>query len=61
MGVVGVSKGADLGLTMSTFIPEVTAAVSINGCISNVQSKINLHCGAIQGLEFDISKIQVSV
>ncbi|XP_050702390.1 acyl-coenzyme A thioesterase 1-like isoform X1 [Eriocheir sinensis] len=59
LGVIGVSKGADLGLSMATFIPEVTAAVSINGCISSVQSKLNLHNGAIPGLEFDLSGVKI--
>lgn len=60
MGVIGVSKGGDLGLAMSTFIPEVTAVVCINGCISSVQSNFNLHSGTIQGLPFDVARVKVS-
>lgn len=60
LGVIGVSKGGDLALSMATFIPEVTAAVCINGCISSVQSKLNLHNSVIPGLNYDISRLQVS-
>ncbi|XP_050716802.1 acyl-coenzyme A thioesterase 1-like isoform X2 [Eriocheir sinensis] len=59
LGVLGVSKGADLALSMATFIPEVTAVVSINGCISSVVSKLNLHNGAIPGLEFDTARVEI--
>ncbi|RXG58627.1 Bile acid-CoA:amino acid N-acyltransferase, partial [Armadillidium vulgare] len=38
IGVIGVSKGADVALIMATFIPEVKCAIGINGCISNLIS-----------------------
>lgn len=60
MGALGVSKGADLSLSLATFIPEVTAAISINGCISNVQSNLVLHDSVITGLEFDFGRVEVS-
>lgn len=59
MGAIGVSKGGDLVLSMSTFIPEVTAGVCINGCISSVQSKLNLQDSSIPALEFDLANITV--
>lgn len=59
VGAVGVSKGGDLALSLSTFIPEVTAGVCINGCISSVQSKLNLQDGSIEGLEFDLGRVEV--
>lgn len=59
VGVVGVSKGGDLALSMSTFIPEVTAVVWINGNISNAQSRLNLHEGSISGLSFDGEKFKI--
>ncbi|XP_045112618.1 acyl-coenzyme A thioesterase 1-like isoform X3 [Portunus trituberculatus] len=59
VGVIGVSKGGDLALSMSTFIPEVTAGVCINGSISNIQSRLNLHNGSIPPLNFDIGKIEM--
>ncbi|XP_063864232.1 acyl-coenzyme A thioesterase 1-like isoform X4 [Scylla paramamosain] len=59
MGVIGISKGGDLALSMSTFIPEVTAGVCINGSISNIQSRLNLHDRSIPGLDFDLGKIEI--
>ncbi|XP_063864235.1 acyl-coenzyme A thioesterase 3-like [Scylla paramamosain] len=59
MGVIGVSKGGDLALSMSTFIPEVTAGVCINGSISNIQSRLNLYDRSIPGLDFDLGKIEI--
>ncbi|XP_072122176.1 acyl-coenzyme A amino acid N-acyltransferase 1-like [Mobula birostris] len=35
IGVIGSSKGADLALSMITFIPKVTASVCISGCNAN--------------------------
>ncbi|MCL4121311.1 UNVERIFIED_CONTAM: hypothetical protein GTU68_000956 [Idotea baltica] len=60
VGVIGVSKGGDLALTMATFIPEVAAAVSINGCCSVLATptKINRE-HTIKPLLHDISKIKV--
>ncbi|XP_043929943.1 acyl-coenzyme A thioesterase 1-like [Protopterus annectens] len=34
IGVIGISKGADLSLSMASFLPEVKAAISISGCIT---------------------------
>ncbi|XP_050687594.1 acyl-coenzyme A thioesterase 6-like isoform X3 [Eriocheir sinensis] len=59
VGVLGLSKGGELGLSLATFIPEVTAAVSINGCISNSMVKLNLHSRAIPGLKYDIEKVEL--
>lgn len=59
VGAVGVSKGGDLALCLSTFIPEVTAGVCINGCISSVQSKLNLQDSSILPLELDLGRIEV--
>lgn len=59
MGVIGVSKGADLALSLATFIPEVKASVWINGCNANVQASLHLHDRTIPGLDFDLSKAEV--
>lgn len=59
VGAIGVSKGGDIALSMSTFIPEVIAGVCINGSISNVQSRLNLHNSSIPGLDFNLGKIEV--
>ncbi|KAK4314531.1 hypothetical protein Pmani_014236 [Petrolisthes manimaculis] len=59
VGTIGTSKGGDLALSLATYIPEVKAAVWINGCNANVQSTLHLHHGKLPGLEYDISKLQV--
>ncbi|NXN96387.1 ACOT5 thioesterase, partial [Rhinopomastus cyanomelas] len=60
VGVIGTGKGAELALSMITFLPEVVAAVSISGCSSNTFT--DLHCGekTLPGLQFDTSKVSVS-
>ncbi|KAK3876949.1 hypothetical protein Pcinc_018300 [Petrolisthes cinctipes] len=59
VGTIGISKGGDLALSLATYIPEVKAAVWINGCNANVQSTLQLHHGKLPGLKYDISKLQV--
>ncbi|XP_068211022.1 acyl-coenzyme A thioesterase 1-like isoform X3 [Palaemon carinicauda] len=59
VGAVGVSKGGDLALSMATFIPEVKAAVSVNGCNANVQSDLRVSSRIIPGLQFDISRAKI--
>ncbi|XP_032764004.1 acyl-coenzyme A thioesterase 3 isoform X2 [Rattus rattus] len=36
VGVLGISKGGELGFAMATFLKNITAAVIINGSIANV-------------------------
>ncbi|XP_071971776.1 acyl-coenzyme A thioesterase 1-like [Engystomops pustulosus] len=43
IGVIGISKGADLALSMATFLPGIKAAVSISGCCANTFAP--LPCG----------------
>ncbi|XP_056402460.1 acyl-coenzyme A thioesterase 6-like [Hyla sarda] len=43
IGVIGLSKGADLAVSMATFLPGIKAVVSISGC--NANSFTPLHCG----------------
>ncbi|XP_044515910.1 acyl-coenzyme A thioesterase 1-like [Gracilinanus agilis] len=60
IGVIGSGKGAELAFSMATFLPDVAAVVSINGCISNTGTA--LQCGPVilPGLPFDLDKITVS-
>uniref|UniRef100_G1NGJ6 Dynein axonemal light chain 1 n=2 Tax=Meleagris gallopavo TaxID=9103 RepID=G1NGJ6_MELGA len=60
VGVIGTGKGAELALSMITFLPEVVAAVCISGCSSNTVA--DLHYGEITlpGLRFDMNKVSVS-
>ncbi|GCB69281.1 hypothetical protein scyTo_0013950 [Scyliorhinus torazame] len=39
VGALGISKGGDLALSMATFVPHVTAVVSIGGCNANTLEK----------------------
>ncbi|KAK7083956.1 Acyl-coenzyme A thioesterase, partial [Halocaridina rubra] len=59
VGTIGVSKGADITLSMATYIPEVKAAVWINGCNANVQSHLILRDGILPGLEFDVARTKI--
>ena len=36
VGVLGISKGGELGFAMASFLKNITAAVIINGSISNI-------------------------
>ncbi|XP_074091863.1 acyl-coenzyme A thioesterase 1-like [Macrotis lagotis] len=60
IGVIGSGKGAELAFSMATFLPNVAAVVSINGCIFNTGTA--LHCGQVilPGLPFDLDKITVT-
>lgn len=61
VGVIGVSKGGDLALSMATFIPEVSLAVSINGSCYNLNwpLRINDH-KVLPPLYLDFSQSDVS-
>ncbi|XP_067847412.1 acyl-coenzyme A thioesterase 1-like isoform X2 [Heptranchias perlo] len=43
VGAIGISKGADLVLSMITFLPHVIAAISIGGCNANTLEKAEGH------------------
>ncbi|XP_018415555.1 PREDICTED: acyl-coenzyme A thioesterase 1-like [Nanorana parkeri] len=40
IGIIGLSKGADLAITMATFLPGVKAVVSISGCNANTMAPL---------------------
>ncbi|XP_068254427.1 acyl-coenzyme A thioesterase 5-like isoform X3 [Nyctibius grandis] len=56
VGVIGTGKGAELGLSMITFLPEVVAAVSISGCSSNTVADLHYGEMTLPGLRFDMNK-----
>ncbi|XP_064569890.1 acyl-coenzyme A thioesterase 5-like [Zonotrichia leucophrys gambelii] len=60
VGVIGTGKGADLALSMITFLPEVVAAVSISGCSSNTVADLHYGETTLPGLRFDMEKVTVS-
>ncbi|XP_042218789.1 acyl-coenzyme A thioesterase 1-like isoform X4 [Homarus americanus] len=59
VGTIGTSKGGDLALSLATFIPEVKAAVWINGCNANVQSYLHLQDRTIPPLDIDVSRVKL--
>ncbi|MEE6508363.1 hypothetical protein FKM82_020621 [Ascaphus truei] len=60
IGVIGISKGADLAISMATFLPGIKAVVSISGCAAN--SFVSLQCDGftLPGLRFDPEKIKLT-
>ncbi|XP_077120166.1 acyl-coenzyme A thioesterase 1-like [Ranitomeya variabilis] len=58
IGVIGISKGGDLALSMATFLPGIKAAVSISGCGANTFTP--LPCGkfVIPSIGFSAEKIK---
>ncbi|XP_043929948.1 acyl-coenzyme A thioesterase 1-like [Protopterus annectens] len=58
IGVVGISKGADLALSMASFLPGVKAAVSISGCSSNLSSFLHYKGLTIPPLLFSVQNIK---
>ncbi|XP_075049439.1 acyl-coenzyme A thioesterase 1-like [Mixophyes fleayi] len=60
VGVIGTGKGADLALSMITFLPQVVAAVSISGCCANTAANLNYKDFTIPGLTYNMSRVRVS-
>ncbi|KAM4012972.1 acyl-coenzyme A thioesterase 1-like [Anomaloglossus baeobatrachus] len=60
IGVIGISKGADLALSMATFLPGIKAVVSVCGCGANTFAP--LPCGefVIPCLGFSAEKIKLT-
>ncbi|KAG9481358.1 acyl-coenzyme A thioesterase 1-like [Eleutherodactylus coqui] len=58
IGVIGLSKGADLAISMATFLPGIKAVVSVSGC--NANSFAPLPCGnfVLPCLGFSAEKIK---
>ncbi|KFU96491.1 Putative acyl-coenzyme A thioesterase 6, partial [Chaetura pelagica] len=60
VGVIGTGKGAELALSMITFLPEVVAAVCISACSSNTVADLHYGEMTLPGLRFDMNKVSVS-
>ncbi|XP_017664218.1 PREDICTED: acyl-coenzyme A thioesterase 5-like isoform X2 [Lepidothrix coronata] len=60
VGVIGTGKGAELALSMITFLPEVVAAVSISGCSSNTVADLHYGEMTLPGLRFDMNKAKAT-
>ncbi|NXU47197.1 ACOT1 thioesterase, partial [Turnix velox] len=60
IGVLGLSKGADLALSMATFLPGVKAAVSISGSGFNSFVPLRGDGFTLPPHPFDLGKIKIS-
>ncbi|XP_038640890.1 acyl-coenzyme A thioesterase 1-like isoform X2 [Scyliorhinus canicula] len=58
VGAIGISKGGDLVLSMATFVPHVTAVVSIGGCNANTLGNLHYKDITLPGLGISIEKIK---
>ncbi|XP_051884658.1 acyl-coenzyme A thioesterase 1-like [Pristis pectinata] len=58
VGAIGISKGGDLVLSMTTFIPHVTAAVSIGGCNANTLGNLHYKNMTLPGLGVSLDRIR---
>ncbi|XP_012579845.1 PREDICTED: acyl-coenzyme A thioesterase 1-like [Condylura cristata] len=60
IGVIGSGKGAELAVSMASFLPNIGAVVSINGCISNTATALTCGRVILPGLPFNLDKISVT-
>ncbi|KAG9460310.1 hypothetical protein GDO78_022684, partial [Eleutherodactylus coqui] len=60
VGVIGTGKGADLALSMITYLPQVVAAVSISGCCANTAAPLNYKDFTIPALSYNMSRVRIS-
>ncbi|GAB5573009.1 acyl-coenzyme A thioesterase 6-like [Prionailurus iriomotensis] len=57
IGVIGSGKGAELAFSMASFLPNIAAVVSINGCVSNTATALTCGRSILPGLPFNLDKI----
>lgn len=55
--MIGSGKGAELAFSMASFLPNIAAVVSINGCISNTTTPLSCGRCILPGLPFNQDKI----
>lgn len=58
IGIIGLSKGADLAITMATFLPGIKAVVSICGCNANTLAPLPCDGFVLPCLEFITEKVK---
>ncbi|XP_067847411.1 acyl-coenzyme A thioesterase 1-like isoform X1 [Heptranchias perlo] len=59
VGAIGISKGADLVLSMITFLPHVIAAISIGGCNANTLGNLHYKNITLPGLGVSIDRVKI--
>ncbi|KAG7465877.1 hypothetical protein MATL_G00158580 [Megalops atlanticus] len=57
VGVMGTSKGADLCLSMASFLEGISAVVCVNGCNANLQSLLHFRGSTMPGLGLSADRI----
>ncbi|KAG5855878.1 hypothetical protein ANANG_G00001560 [Anguilla anguilla] len=59
VGIMGISKGADLSLSMASFLEGVSAVVSVNGCNANLQCPLHYRGMSMPGLGLSIDRVVI--
>ncbi|XP_013908007.1 PREDICTED: bile acid-CoA:amino acid N-acyltransferase isoform X4 [Thamnophis sirtalis] len=60
LGVIGLSKGAEIALAMSTFLKEVVASVSINGPTRMTGTSLHFHDVRIPETSYPSEKVVIN-
>ncbi|XP_036590600.1 acyl-coenzyme A thioesterase 1-like isoform X2 [Trichosurus vulpecula] len=60
VGLLGFSKGGDLCLSMASHLKDITATVTINGCLANVGSALHYKGMTIPSLKNDPKRIKMT-
>ncbi|CAI9551629.1 unnamed protein product [Staurois parvus] len=60
IGIIGLSKGADLAITMATFLPGIKAVVSISGCNANTMAPLPCDGFVLPCLGLSTEKIKLT-
>ncbi|XP_034276120.1 bile acid-CoA:amino acid N-acyltransferase isoform X3 [Pantherophis guttatus] len=60
LGVIGLSKGAEIALAMSTFLKEIVASVCINGPTRMCGTPLHFHDISIPGASFPYEKLVIN-
>ncbi|CAO2586868.1 Acyl-coenzyme A thioesterase 3, partial [Lemmus lemmus] len=58
IGLLGISKGADLCLSMASFLKGITAAVIINGSLANVGGTLHYKDETLPPLSMNVNRIR---
>ncbi|XP_045434796.1 acyl-coenzyme A thioesterase 1-like isoform X2 [Pipistrellus kuhlii] len=60
VGLLGISKGGDLCLSMASFLKGITAAVIINGSVANVGGALHYKDETLKPLGFNLARVKVT-
>ncbi|KAM4662413.1 acyl-coenzyme A thioesterase 1-like [Discoglossus pictus] len=60
IGIIGISKGADLALSMATFLSGIKAVVSVSGCNANSFAPLPCDGFILPGLGFEAENIKLT-